>query len=201
MGQQGRQLDPAVAVAVQVGRSVGVGDRSDAEMMRPEDRPNGIRAEPVHGRPIGQARVVERLRLDDPDVARLAPQPGRAVEGAAHDRDDQDHQRRAEPPGAEDTEDLGTLEQPDEVGAEERIVPGVELAHRRGVVGRRPECEPGQLLDDHADEAHQQQDHDLGDGHVDRGQQPPDRAADPAQRVRATPGDGPLGRDGGDDVP
>jgi hypothetical protein len=77
----------------------------------------------------------------------------------------------------------------------------MDQVHLEGVLGRRPERRRRELLDDHPDQAHHQDDHDLGDREIDVGQQAPDRAAEPAQRIRAAPGDGPLGRDGGDDVP
>ena len=48
VGQQRRQLRPAVAVAVEVDRAVGLALGPDAEPVRPEDRPHGFGAS---GRP------------------------------------------------------------------------------------------------------------------------------------------------------
>jgi hypothetical protein len=77
----------------------------------------------------------------------------------------------------------------------------MDQIHLDEVLGRRTERRRWELLDDHPDQAHHQDDHDLGDGEVDVGEQTPDRATEPADGVEAAPGGGPLGRDGGDAVP
>ena len=84
---------------------------------------------------------------------------------------------------------------------DDRVVARVDVGHRQRVVGGRPERERRQLPDRHPDDAHHDEDDDLGDREVDRRQQPPDPPAEPAHRIRAAPGDGPIGRDRGDGVP
>ena len=66
-------------------------------------------------------------------------------------------------------------------GAQDRVVSGVEVVERRGVVGRRAEGEVRQLPDRHPDDREQRQDDDLGDREVDPGQEVA-RGRDPAGR-------------------
>ena len=44
---------------------------------------------PAFRKDPSQAGLVERIRLGDPDVVRLAPQPRRAIERAGDDRDEE----------------------------------------------------------------------------------------------------------------
>ena len=59
------------------------------------------------------------------------------------------------------------------VAPEDRVVAGVELVHRAGVVGRGAEREVGQLLDGHPDDREEQQEDDLEHGEIDRREQVP----------------------------
>ena len=146
MGEQRRHLGVLVAVAVEEARAIrrrpprGRGTRCAAGPPRSSPRRHA-----VHGGPVGQDRIEVRLGLGDPDVADAAPQPGRAVEGAHDDRDDEHDQPGAEPRRAEDGEDRQPIERVDHAGAEQRVVARVEVLERGRVVGRRAEGEVGHL--------------------------------------------------------
>ena len=84
----------------------------------------------------GSARVEVAVRLDDPDVGRLAPQPRRPVERADDDRDEQQDEAGAEPGRAEDLEELGPLHEVDDRRSEHGVVAGVDVRHLADVVGR-----------------------------------------------------------------
>ncbi len=175
---------------------VGVGGLAHVEAVLPQDRPDAVGADPVHGRTVGQAWVEEGLGLGDPDLTDTAPQPRGPVERADHDRQDEHDEGRAEPRRAEDREDRQALEDVDETGTEERVVSRVDLVHRRGVVGRGAEREVGQLLDRHPDDGHQHQEDDLGDGEVDRREEPPQSLPDAGEDVGAGRSGGGRGDDG-----
>ena len=153
-------------------------------------------ADAVHRGAVRQPGVEEGLGLGDPDLANAAPQPGRPVERADHDRQDEHDERRAEPRRAEDREDRQALEDVDEAGTEERVVSRVDLVHRGGVVGRGAEREVGQLLDRHPDDGHQHQEDDLGDGEIDRREEPPQSLPDAGEDVGAGRSGGGRGDDG-----
>ena len=63
-------------------------------------------------------------------------------------------------------EELEALEHVDEPDAEDRVVAGMDVRHRRGVVAGRSEGEARQLPDRHADDRQQGEDDDLEDGEV-----------------------------------
>ena len=142
-------------------------------------RTHGLGADAGDQRPVRQPLVEVGLRLDDPDVRTLPPQPRRAVEGADDDRDDEHDEPDAEPGRGEDVEQAQAVERVDDARAERRVVDLVELVHPGRVVGRRAEREVGQLLDRHPDDREQGQDDDLDDGEVDRGEQAPDAVGNP----------------------
>ena len=139
----------------------------------------------VHRGAVGQDRIEERLGLGDADVADAAPQPGRPVERADDDRDDQHDQRGAEPRRAEDREHRQPVERVHHARSEERVVAGMQVLHRRRVVGRRADREVGDLADGHPDDREQGQEDDLEDGEVDRREQPPHPVPDPGGDVPA----------------
>ena len=162
----------------------------DVEAVPAEDRPHAIRRHAVHRGTVRQDRVEEGLGLGDPDVADATPQLGRPIERADDDRGDEDHQSGAEQRRAEDREQRQPFHDVHDRRAEDRVVAGVELVHRRRVVGRRAEGEVGQLLDGHADDRQQGQEDDLEDREVDRREEVP-------QPVAHAGWDVPAGRSGG----
>ena len=184
MREQRRHLRVLVAVAVEEPPAVLVGRRPDAEAVAPQDRADIRFGHAGHRCAVGQDRVEERLRLGDPDFGDPAPQSWRAVQGADHDRDDQHEQRRAEPDRSEHLEDAEPLQRLDDTRPEQGVVAQVELVHREAVVPGRAEGEIGQLLDRHPDDREQDDDDDLGDREVDRGQQAPQALPDPGDGVR-----------------
>ena len=190
MGQQGRHLGVLVAVAVQEAGAAGVRRLADVEAVLAQDGPDAVRRHAVHRGAVGQDRVEEGLGLGDPDVADAAPQLGRPIERADDDRGDEDDQPGAEPGRAEDREQRQPLHDVHDRRPEDRVVAGVELVHRRRVVGRRAEGEVGQLLDRHPDDRQQGQEDDLEDREVDRREEVP-------QPVAHAGWDVPAGRSGG----
>ena len=151
----------------------------------PQDGVDRVRRDPVHRRAIGEPRVEVGLGLGDPDVAHAAPQLRRPIEGADHDRDDQHHQRGAEPRRAEDREEREPLHEVDDGRAQDGVVADVRRLDRGRVVRRGPEREVGELLDRHPDDREQQQEDDLEDREVDRREQVPQPVPEPGGDVAA----------------
>ena len=151
VGEQRRQLRVLVAVAVEVAWRPSTSSSRTLNRCRRRTARDLARVHAGHRRPVGQLRVVERLRLDDADLARLSPQPRRPVERADDDRDREQQQREREPGRGEDLEDLEPLERVHEPDAENRVVAVVDLGHRGDVVRRRAERERRQLTDRHPD--------------------------------------------------
>ena len=184
--EQRRHLRVLVAIAVDVTDPVAAGLLAHPEAVPAEDRGERRGVYAAEGRPIGQPRVVIRVGLGDADVARLSPQAGRPVERADDDRDEEKDERAAEPRRAEDVEDLGALEEIDDGGAEDRVVAIVDLAHLGQVVGAPgagTEREARQLADDEPHGRHDPEHDDLEHRELDRGAQPPERAAETRERI------------------
>ncbi len=173
MGEERRHLRVLVAIAVDMARAVGVGRLAHPEPTPAYDARDVGRTDPRHRRAVRQARVEEGLRLGDPDRRHVPPQPRRPIEGADDDRDDEDDQGHPEDGGLEDRKGAQPLEHADRRRAEDRVIAGADLVHRRGVVAGRAEREVGQLLEGHPDDREDRQEDDLDDGEVDRRQEPP----------------------------
>ena len=190
MREERRHLGVLVAVAVDVLDRVGIGRLTDPEATGTHDPRDVGGTQPGHGRAVRQDRVEERLWLGDADDGYVPPQPRRPVQRADDDRDDEDDQRPQELGRGEDREDPEALEGVDEPGADDRVVPGVDLVHRGRVVAGRAEREVRQLLQRHADRGERREEDDLDDREVDRGQQAPQAAAELGEGIRRRGGRG-----------
>ena len=97
MGQERRHLRVLVTIAVEIAGPV-VGTRlADLEAIPAQHPADAFGRHIRHRRAIGETRIEEGLGLGDPDLGDAAPQPGRPVERADDDGDDQDRQPGAEP--------------------------------------------------------------------------------------------------------
>jgi hypothetical protein len=191
VGEERGELRPAVAVTVEVRGAAGV-LAPDDKPVAAQDGDRGVRGDPAQRGAVGELRVEERVRLDDTDVGRLAPQARRPVDRARDDRDDEDDEPDAEPGRREHVEQLQPLQRVDDGDAHGGVVAVVHLAHLIRVVGQRTEREVRQLPEGHADDREDGEVGDLDDREVDGGQQAPDRRSEAEQRVerRAAAGTG-----------
>jgi hypothetical protein len=149
---------------------------------------------------MGEIGVVEGVGLNNPNLATLPPEAGKAVEGADDDGDEEGDEEDKEPDRAEHLEQLEALQEIDDAPAQHGVVLGVELVHLAGVVGGRAEGKPRELAEGEPDAGQDGQEKDLEDGKVDGGEEAPELPAEPSQGMGRSPApdEGPPEDEGGD---
>ena len=98
-----RELRVLVPVSVEVGPSLRL-LLPDPVARPPERTGDRLGVEPVGERPPGEPRVEVGVGLDHPDLVGRCPEAREPVDRADHDREEEDDEREAEPPGVEDGE-------------------------------------------------------------------------------------------------
>ena len=212
VGEQRGQLHVLVAVAVDprlVGR--GGGGAADPEVAATEDARHvvGCQQGMLEQRALGEAQVEERIGLLDVHETGRAPQPRRAVEGAADDGHHQHGQQQQEPGRREDAEEAQLLEDIDhrrtdrQPGEADGVPAPVHVRQLVGVGARVVQREGRELPHDRAHQPGQGQQGDEQDREPDAGEGAPDRPTGVREwgAQRALPGpaaNGARGRDGGD---
>ena len=155
VGEQRRELHPAVAVAVEVRRAVGDLARTTNRWRREHGRDVVGAATPAISARSGSLGSKNGSGWTTRISARLAPQAGRPVERAGDDREDQHDEPDAEPGRAEHVEQLEPLQRVHDARAERRVVLAWSFGHLVRVVGGRAEREARQLAERHADDREQ----------------------------------------------
>jgi hypothetical protein len=113
VSEQRGHLRVSIAIPVQVAKAACF-VRAHGKSMPAEDPGDVRRGHAAHRGAVRQARIEERIGLDDPDLVRLPPQARRAVQRANDDRDEKQHEARGEPRRSKDLEHLQAFQQVDD---------------------------------------------------------------------------------------